>query len=86
MIDAVGDNVIVEVLKDENKTEGGILVPETTQQPQARGKVLSVGELITTIKSGNIIMCHRAGGQDVLYKGKLYKVLKYGEVYGIVRE
>lgn len=87
MIQAVMDKVIVEVLKEKSQTEAGIIVPDTaTQQPQLHGKVLSVGETITTIKPDDIILCHRVGGQDILYKGKLYKVLAYGEVYGIVRE
>jgi chaperonin GroES len=87
MIQAVMDKVIVEVLKEDEKTEAGIIVPDAaTKQPQLHGKVLSVGETISTIKPNEIVMCHRAGGQDILYKGKIYKVLAYGEVYGIVRE
>jgi len=87
MIQAVMDKVVVEVLKEEPKTEAGIIVPDTaTKNPQINGKVMSVGETIETIKPNDIIMCHRAGGQDILYKGKLYKVLAYGEIYGVVRE
>jgi len=87
MIQAVLDKVIVEVIKESQKTEAGILIPDTANQmPQLHGRVMSVGETIETIKPGEVVVCHRSAGQDILLNGVLYKVLAYGEVYGIVRE
>ena len=66
-IQAVKDKVIVEVLKQEESTKGGIIVPETViNEPQLYGKVMSVGEDISTIKPGNILLFHRNGGQDIV--------------------
>lgn len=87
MIQAVFDKVVVEVIKESQKTEAGLIIPDTANQlPQLHGKVVSVGETIETIKPGEVIVCHRNAGQDVLENGVLHKVLQYGEVYGIVRD
>jgi co-chaperonin GroES (HSP10) len=87
MIQAVFDKVVVEVMKESQKTEGGILIPDNANQmPQIHGKVISVGETIETIKPGEVVVCHRNAGQDILLSGVIHKVLMYGEVYGVVRD
>lgn len=87
MIQAVFDKVVIEVMKESQKTESGILIPDTANQmPQLNGKVMSVGETIETIKPGEVVVCHRNAGQDILLDGVLHKVLQYGEVYGVVRD
>lgn len=87
MIQAVFDKVVIEVLKESQKTESGLVIPDTANQmPQLNGKVMSVGETIETIKPGEVVVCHRNAGQDILLKGVLHKVLQYGEVYGVVRD
>jgi len=86
---AVNDKVIVKVLMEDNKTEGGIIVPEVAQgklRPQGVGEVTSIGELVKEIEVGDIIMFHKQGGMDVLLDRNVCKVLKYDEVYGIMKK
>ena len=86
MIKATSDKVIVEFLKREI-TKGGIIVPEQAIiDPQGYGKVLSVGEEVTTIEIGEYIVFHPMGGMDMVFEKKLFKVLKYDEVYGIIED
>jgi len=84
-VKAVKDKVVVEVLKSEEKTEGGIIVPATAEKdPQGYGRVISVGEEVTTIKEGDIVLFAKFGGQDILIDRQVMKVLMYNEVYGIL--
>ena len=84
---AVKDKIVVEVLKPEEKTQGGIIIPETAEKdPQGYGRVISVGEEITTIKEGDTILFAKFGGQDILIDRQIMKVLMYNEVYGILEE
>ena len=84
-VKAVKDKVVVEVLKSEEKTEGGIIVPATAEKdPQGYGRVISVGEEVTTIKEGDIVLFAKFGGQDILLDRQVMKVLMYNEVYGIL--
>lgn len=83
MIKAVNDKIVVEELK-RTKTEGGIIIPEGSGDPQAYGKVLSLGEDIKTLKVGDIIVFHNHGGQAGLIGKSLLRILKYEEIYGIL--
>jgi len=86
-VQAVNDKIIVEVLKQEESTKGGIIVPENViVEPQIYGRVLSVGEEITTINEGDILLFHRNGGQDIVLDRRVIKVLSYGELYGILKD
>lgn len=82
MIEAIGDKVIVQVLK-RTRSKGGLILPETAQDPQAYGKVLSVGpDAGDSIKEGDILVMHLRGGMDVVMDKFLLKVLKADEIYG----
>ena len=83
---AVNDKVIVKVLLEDDKTEGGIIVPEIAQgnlKPQGYGEVTSIGELVKEIKVGDTIMFNKHGGMDIILDRNICKVLKYDEIYGI---
>jgi co-chaperonin GroES (HSP10) len=85
-IQAINDHVIVEVvMPKEDITEGGIVVPlNVKMEPQTYGEVISVGELVNTVKIGDILAFAKFGGQDIILNGKIIKVLKLGEIYGII--
>ena len=85
MIKAVDDKIIVEVMKP-SKTSGGLILPSTSNEPQSYGKVISVGETITTISMGQIVVFHPKAGMDLVMDSRLIKVLKYGEIYGILKD
>jgi co-chaperonin GroES (HSP10) len=85
MIKAVDDKIIVDVMRP-SKTKGGLLLPSTSSEPQSYGKVNSVGDAITTIKLGQILVFHPKAGMDMVIGERLLKVLKYGEIYGILQD
>jgi len=90
MIQAVKDKIIVEVIKEEVKSEGGIFLPEdsSAKAPQSLGKVLSIGDEAfeeAHIKAGDIIAFAKFAGQDIIINKKGLKVLMVGEVYGILK-
>lgn len=83
MIQAVGDKIIVEVLKI-TKTDSGLIIPDTVQPPQGYGRVLSAGEQVENIKEGDILMFHIMAGMDIVAEKKVLKCLKYEELYGVL--
>jgi len=86
MIKAVDDKVVVELMKP-GVTKGGLVIPTTNSEPQAYGKVISVGENVGQgIKLGSILIFHPKAGMDMVMSNKIMKVLKYGEVWGILQE
>lgn len=86
-IQAVKDKIVVQVIKEELKTPGGIIIPEGIRQmPQKTGVVLSIGEEVKEINEGDIVMFHQQGGQVVLIETVEHRILMYGEVYAVIRE
>lgn len=86
-IRAIDDKVIVEelVIKDENKTESGIIIPQTVKvEPQKYGKVLSIGDKVEKVKVGDVVVFHQSGGQAIVINNVIQRVLKEGEIYGVV--
>lgn len=87
MINAVGDKLVVLLMR-RTKSSGGIFIPNNIPDPQAYGKVLSVGEAIKemTVKVGDIIVMHLNAGMDMVMEKNLMRTLKYDEVYGVLTD
>jgi len=87
MIKAIEDKIFVEVMKRKVST-GGIILPDGAQDPQAYGRVISIGETATDkgIKVGDVVVCHIRGGMDSVIGYKLFKILKLEEVYGTLTD
>ena len=86
MIKAVEDKIVTLLMK-RTKSVGGIILPETTQEPQAYGRVISVGDKAkSVIKEGDIIVSHIRSGMDSVIGNKFVKVLKLDEVYGVLTD
>lgn len=87
MIKAIEDKVIVTELK-RSQTSAGILIPSTAIEPQAYGKILSIGEKVAkkALKEGDIIVYHKMGGQAISMNNKILCCVAYPEIYGILED
>lgn len=86
-IDAVKDKIVVKVIPKEEKSQGGIHIPEGAQtEPQGYGEVISVGEEVERVNRGDTLVFHVRAGQDMVFERENYKCLTYNEVYGILKD
>ena len=87
-VQGVDDKVIAKIKEQSNTTEGGIIVPDTVEnEPQLYCEVISIGENVgSEVEVGNTILVHRNGGMDIIFKREIYKVLKYDEIYGVLKD
>jgi chaperonin GroES len=85
------DRVVIEPLDAEEKTAGGILLPDTAKQKPQQGKVVAVGpgkfsdkgtRLALAVKIGDTILFGKYSGSDVEVNGKEYKILRESEILG----
>ena len=84
MIKAIVDKIVVQEMKRE-KSKGGLIIPDSVQEPQAFGRVVSIGEGVEApIELDQVLVFHSNGGMTMLIEGKFYRVLMEGEVYGII--
>lgn len=85
MIKAIGDKVVVRLLKRE-MSKGGILLPVNSADPQGYGKVVSIGEEVRGIDVDNIVVFHVRAGMDMLMEKNVMRTLKRDEIYGILTD
>jgi chaperonin GroES len=87
------DRIVVEQVEAEEKTTGGILLPDTAKQKPQRGVVLAVGPGKTLdngeraplcVKVGDEVIYGRYAGSDVQMERKDYKILRESDVLGKV--
>jgi chaperonin GroES len=84
----LADRVIVEPAAAEEKTAGGIIIPDTAKEKPRRGTVIAVGPGKTdepmTVKAGNIVLYGQYSGTEVKIDGKDYLIMKEADIYGVI--
>lgn len=92
-IKPLGDRVLVKRLEAEEKTKGGIVLPDTAKEKPKEGKVVSVGTGRTTedgknlplsVKNGDRILFSSYAGTDIKIEGEEYLILREEDILGII--
>ena len=81
MIDATKDKIILEKLT-RVKSKAGLILPTDTIDPQAYGRVMSIGPDVKGIKTGDILIYHLNACRAVHLKGSFIDIVIYDEIYG----
>jgi chaperonin GroES len=93
-IKPLGDKVVVEVLEAEDKTAGGIILPDSAKKKPTEGKIIAVGDGRTldngtrnklSVKAGDRVLFSKYGGNDVTLDGKDFTILDEDQIYAIVK-
>ena len=83
------DRVVVESLEAEEKTAGGIILPDTAKQKPQRGKVIAAGpgklddngkRNPLAVVVGDEVLFGRYAGNDVEVNGKEYKIMRENDI------
>ena len=83
------DRVIVEPLEAEDKTAGGILLPDSAKQKPQRGRVLAVGpgklldngnRSVLNVSKGDEVIYGRYAGNDITVERKEIKILRESDI------
>ena len=87
------DRVVVERVTAEERTAGGIIIPDTVQEKPQQGKVISVGpggrdengKLIPIdVKVGDRVLFGKWSGTEVKIDGKDYLIMKESDIMGVL--
>jgi chaperonin GroES len=84
----LGDRVMVKLEKNEAKTAGGIIIPDTAQEKTQQGTVTAVGpgtekEKIT-VKNGDKVMYDKYAGTQVKIDGEEHLILRMADIIAVV--
>jgi len=92
-IQPLGDRVLVEPLKDEEQTKGGIIIPDTAKEKPTQGKVIAVGtgktdddgkKIPFNVKKGDKVLMPKYGGTEVKIEGKEYQIMREDDILGVI--
>ena len=87
------DRVLVERIDEDEKTAGGIIIPDTAKEKPSEGKVVAVGSgtkaedgSVTPleVKSGDKLLFGKWSGTEVTVDGKELLIMKESDVLGII--
>lgn len=89
----LNDRLLVQRLEEEEKTAGGIIIPDSAKEKPAQGKVVAVGpgkvndageRVALQVKKGDVILFSKYGGTDVKLDGVDYLIMREDDVLGVV--
>ena len=87
------DRILVERVESEEKTKGGIIVPDTAKEKPQQGKVIAVGQgkrledgklIPLEVKAGDTILFGKYSGSEIKVEGIEYLIMKEDDVLGLV--
>jgi chaperonin GroES len=89
------DRVIVKRLAEEEKTKGGIIIPDTAKEKPQEGKVIAVGKGKTAddgklikldVKAGDRILFSKYSGSEVKIDGEEHLIMREDDILGIIEK
>ena len=82
------DRVIVKAAAAEEKTAGGIIIPDTAKEKPQRGKVIAVGngkkDEPLTVKIGDSVLYGKYSGTEINIEGKEYLIMRESDIFAIL--
>ncbi len=88
------DRLLVKRFNEEEKTKGGIIVPDSAKEKPAQGQVIAAGGgritddgkmTALTVKKGDKILFGKYSGNEVTINGEDFLIIKEEEVLGIIQ-
>ncbi len=84
----LADRVLVEAAQAEEKTAGGIIIPDTAKEKPQRGKVIAVGvgkkDEPLTVKIGDSVLYGKYAGTEINIEGKEYLIMRESDIFAIL--
>ncbi len=89
----LGDRVVVRRVAEDQKTPGGIIIPDTAQEKPQEGQIVSVGpgaldesgkRIVPEVKAGDFVLFGKWSGTEVKIDGEELLIMKESDIMGIL--
>jgi chaperonin GroES len=89
----LNDRILVKRLESEEKTAGGLFIPDSAKEKPAEGEIVSVGpgkmtdkgdRVAMDVKAGDRVLFSKYGGTDVKIEGVDYLIMREDDILGVV--
>jgi len=87
------DRVIVQRTEEEQKSKGGIIIPDTAKEKPQEGKIIAVGKgkvsddgklIPLDVKVGDKVLFNKYAGSDIKIEGEEYMIMREEDVLGVI--
>ena len=87
------DRLIIQTMKEEEMTKGGIIIPDTAKEKPVEGKVIAVGagrlkkdgtKMPLEIKKGDRVLYAKYGGTEIKIDGEEYLMMKEDDILAVI--
>ena len=87
------DRVVVKRIESEDKTKGGLIIPDSAKEKPAEGEVIAVGEgarkdsgelIPMSVKAGDRILFGKWSGTEVTLNGEELLIMKESDILGVI--
>jgi chaperonin GroES len=89
------DRIIVKRLEEEDKTKGGIIIPDTAKEKPMEGKVIAVGKgkilddgklQTLDVKVGDRVLFGKYSGTEVKIEGEEHLIMREDDILGVIEK
>jgi len=87
------DRVLLKRIEEDNKTSGGIIIPDTAKEKPSQGQVIAIGPggrdedgkmIQMSVKVGDRVLFAKWSGTEVKMDGETYLIMKESEILGVI--
>lgn len=87
-IKPLADRVLIEPSPTEEKTAGGIIIPDTAKEKPQKGLVVAIGngkkDEPMTVKTGDTVLYGKYSGTELAFEGKNFLIMRESDILAIV--
>jgi chaperonin GroES len=84
----LADRVLVKPAEAEEKSKGGIIIPDTAKEKPQKGKVIAVGtgkkDEPMTVKAGDTVLYGKYSGTEISIEGEDYLIMRESDIFAVV--
>ncbi len=89
----LNDRILVKRLEGEEKTAGGIIIPDSAKEKPAEGEIMAVGpgkladngeRVVLDLKVGDKVIFSKYGGTEVKLDGEDYLIMREDDILGVI--
>ena len=89
----LGDRILIKRIKEEERTKGGIIIPDTAKEKPQEGKVVAVGKgkyseegklIPIEVRAGDKILFGKYSGSEFKHEGEDLLILREDDILGII--
>jgi len=92
-IKPLGERVLVELVKEEEVSKGGIIIPDSAKEKPQEGKVIAIGTgkldengkvIPFNVKKGDLVLMPKYGGTEVKIDGNEYQIVREDDILAVI--